>query len=74
MIEDKDFKCIQCGECCRTLVKGRLYLSPKDEDRWVNRPDIKAWVKYNSNMDNEIWFNNETGEYPNSCPWLKENK
>lgn len=60
----KGFKCIGCGDCCRAIRKGMLYISTEDRSRWSNRPDILAWAEH--------WCGHETGEA--GCPWLKGNE
>ena len=71
-----DFKCLQCGNCCRTL-NYRDGCSLGDYRRWqkLGRDDILAWVgkvKKNGHVVAcRIWMEPGTNRYADVCPWLK---
>jgi len=72
-----DFKCLQCGHCCRTL-NYRDGCSLDDYRRWqqLGRDDILAWVgtvrKNGSLVACRIWLEPGTNHYAEICPWLKQ--
>jgi Fe-S-cluster containining protein len=77
----KDFKCEQCGKCCRNIV-GAYCTSLAEEDivlwRKEGRDDILEWVRFiplGPEPDQAIadaWFNPRTGDEVKRCPWLRK--
>ncbi len=71
------FICCQCGQCCRTLDY-ETGCEESDIQRWRNRgrTDILAWVQQRnagpsaSGPAYRIWVDPDTGEIPQTCPWL----
>lgn len=58
--------CNQCGKCCIRYGGGGLSASADEIEWWeTHRPDIASYVK-----DGEIWFDPDTGEALDRCPWL----
>lgn len=58
--------CTQCGKCCINYSDGGLTASQDDLDFWeADRPHIYQYVK-----NNELWFDPETGQQLNLCPFL----
>ena len=72
-----DFRCIQCGRCCRKL-NYRDGCSMDDYQRWqtLGRDDILAWVGTVSRDGRviacRIWMEPGTNRYADVCPWLKQ--
>lgn len=72
-----DFKCLQCGHCCRTL-NYRDGCSLDDYRCWqqLGRDDILEWVgtvfKNGSLVACRIWLEPGTNQYAQICPWLKQ--
>lgn len=72
-----DFKCIQCGHCCRTLNYSDG-CSLEDFRRWrqLGRDDILAWVgtvrRKGRLIACRIWMEPGTNRYAAVCPWLKQ--
>ena len=77
MISDL-FQCKQCGHCCID-VPGAYSNSVEEDDirMWKreNRRDILEWVITREGSPgillHYLWYNPETGEEVDSCPWLK---
>ncbi len=62
--------CNQCGKCCTKYGAAGLSASKDDLNRWeAFHPEIFAYV-----IDNQIWFDPETGEPLSRCPFLEEPK
>jgi len=57
--------CIKCGKCCR--VWSNLSITKEDISRWQNT-DMMKYV-----VDNEVWFDPETKERLQVCPFLIDN-
>ena len=75
----KEFECKQCGKCCRNLLDA--YVTSVDED------DINIWERKGRTDILEriviiplgedlaiydIWFDPDTGEELDQCPWLEK--
>lgn len=59
--------CNQCGKCCINYGGGDLSATKEEIDLWeIFNPEIFAFVK-----DSEIWFDPESGERFNRCPFLE---
>ncbi len=69
----RDFHCIRCGKCCRTLDYHRE-CSPEDVLRWqqAGRDDILEWVHPCKNGAYRIWVRPGTGIFAEVCPWLTD--
>ena len=73
------FSCKQCGSCCTNIPGAFSHtLDKKDVERWAyhERDDILEWV-VSMNYGNdyvvyECWFDPETGEEVDHCPWLSK--
>lgn len=61
-------QCNQCGKCCIKYSNGGLSAST-DEIAWWDsfRPDIHRYV-----VDDKIWFDPETEQRLEYCPWLRK--
>ena len=58
--------CNQCGKCCIKYGGEDLSATKEEIDLWeIFNPDIFKYV-----INNEIWFDPETGERLTSCPFL----
>ena len=72
-----DFKCRQCGRCCRKLDY-RFELTEADYQVWVDqeRTDILervgAFHRNGRVVSYAIWIEPGTRRYAPVCPWLKE--
>jgi len=72
-----DFKCRQCGRCCRSLDYGH---EVRDEDvklwRSLGRDDILRWVETTFQKDKivayRIWIVPGSQERARTCPFLKK--
>lgn len=75
----KEFECKQCGKCCRNLLDA--YVTSVDED------DINIWERKGRTDILEriviiplgedcaiydVWFDPDTGEEFDQCPWLEK--
>ncbi|EHH1183039.1 YkgJ family cysteine cluster protein [Vibrio vulnificus] len=59
--------CNQCGKCCIKYGDGDLAATQEEIDLWeLFNPDIFEYVK-----DGKIWFDPETREQLNRCPFLE---
>lgn len=75
----KNFNCKQCGCCCKE-VPGAYANSVCSEDirLWLKqgREDILRWVVGCDTAFGYylyyLWFDPETGDPADGCPWLKE--
>jgi len=60
--------CNACGKCCVKYSNGQLSASSEDIELWESlRPDIAEYVR-----DGKIWFDPQTGDLIELCPWLKK--
>ena len=60
--------CNSCGKCCIKYSNGQLSALKSEIDYWEDaRPDIHRFVK-----DGQIWFDPQTGQAIELCPWLRE--
>ncbi len=73
-----NFKCQQCGRCCRNL-RDAYAASATNEDiqRWREnyRHDILAWVELSpaqGGYGGHLWVDPESGEEAERCPWLRK--
>jgi len=58
--------CNQCGKCCIKYGGGDLSATKEEIDLWeIFNPDIFKYV-----INNEIWFDPESGSRLTSCPFL----
>lgn len=61
--------CNQCGKCCINYGDGGLSASASEIQGWQDyRPDIYQHVR-----DGEIWFDPDTGQRLQRCPFLRQN-
>ncbi|MGF1719189.1 YkgJ family cysteine cluster protein [Vibrio kyushuensis] len=59
--------CNQCGKCCTKYGGGDLWASQEEIDLWeIFNPEIFEYVN-----NGKIWFNPETGEQFDHCPFLE---
>ncbi|GEA50965.1 hypothetical protein VIN01S_17690 [Vibrio inusitatus NBRC 102082] len=59
--------CNQCGKCCIKYGNGDLAATQEEIDLWeIFNPDIFEYVK-----DGKIWFDPETREQLDRCPFLE---
>ncbi len=59
--------CNQCGKCCIKYGGGDLAVTKQEIELWeLFNPEIFAYVK-----GTEIWFDPESGEKLNRCPFLQ---
>lgn len=75
----KNFKCKQCGNCCRNLSDAyETYATEKDFRLWKEkgRKDILEWVEPvpmgGGYFVYKIWIRPNAGCGVLKCPWLKE--
>ena len=75
----KDFKCIQCGNCCLNLRDAFSTCATEDDIRMWDangRDDILNWVDPIHVGGNQyvydIWISPVTGEDVTRCPWLRK--
>ena len=75
----KDFKCIQCGQCCLNLLDAfQTSVTEDDIKMWESegRDDILEWVDPMHVGGDEyvydIWISPITGEDVTRCPWLRK--
>jgi Fe-S-cluster containining protein len=73
----EDFRCRQCGQCCRFLDY-RKELADEDYKLWeeLGREDILKKVKVirkeGEVVGYRIWIDPVTGQVAETCPWLKK--
>jgi len=73
----EDFKCLQCGRCCRVLDYHKE-LTHKDYLLWqsLGRTDIMERVRLNRRLGEIvsylIWIDPVTHQMAEGCPWLKK--
>ena len=61
-------KCNQCGKCCIKYSKGGLSVSTSEIELWdIFKPNIYKYV-----TDGEIWFDPDSNEQLEECPWLRK--
>ncbi|MDB1126117.1 YkgJ family cysteine cluster protein [Vibrio algarum] len=59
--------CNSCGKCCIKYGDGDISATKDEIDLWeLFNPDIFEYVK-----GNQIWFDPESGERLNKCPFLE---
>lgn len=59
-------ECNQCGKCCIKYSEGGLSVSKDEINLWdIFKPDIYRYVS-----DGKIWFNPDTDNQLDRCPWL----
>jgi Fe-S-cluster containining protein len=74
----KDFKCIQCGNCCMNLYDAFSTCATEDDiAMWQNegREDILEWVspiQLGTHFVYDIWINPVAGDDFQRCPWLRK--
>lgn len=74
-----EFKCKQCGKCCRKYI-GTLKATSEDIERWrrEGREDILKYVDIyefdGKTLGGDLWFNPKTGEEMRKCPFLRKRK
>lgn len=63
--------CKSCGECCDKMGWGSLIASPRDLDRWEKegRDDILDCAYLLPGMGADLWFDPETGDELDYCPF-----
>lgn len=60
--------CNQCGKCCIKYSNGGLSASEEEIKHWdIFNPDIYKYV-----LNGKIWFNPDTAEQIDVCPWLRK--
>lgn len=60
--------CNQCGKCCINYGGSDLSASKSDIELWeIFKPEIYQYVR-----DGKIWFDPETGQALDRCPFLTE--
>lgn len=58
--------CNQCGKCCIKYGGGDLSATQTELEHWeIHHPEIFKYVK-----DNKIWFEPQSGEKMDRCPFL----
>lgn len=72
----EDFKCRQCGRCCRKLdYHDALTAGDVAGLRDMGREDVLRWVGVSAGKDNEpvyrIWVQPGTRQVADPCPFLK---
>ena len=61
-------ECNQCGKCCIKYGNGGLTTSTSQISYWSDhKPEIYKYVK-----NGNIWFEPETGNQIEVCPWLRK--
>jgi len=61
-------ECNQCGKCCIKYGNGGLTTSTSQINYWSeHKPEIYKYVK-----NGNIWFEPETGNQVEVCPWLRK--
>lgn len=59
-------ECNQCGKCCTKYGGGDLDVSSEEIEMWaLFNPEIYQYVQ-----NNKIWFDPNTGDKLNNCPFL----
>jgi len=71
------FICKQCGNCCINLNAFSTCAAEEDINQWksAGRSDILEWVFFMPVGDSlvyDIWFNPNTGDEVQRCPWLRK--
>jgi len=73
----QNFKCRQCGHCCRELEFNDS-LNEADYRKWeeLGRDDILAWVgttrRNGETVSRAIWILPGTRQFATTCPWLEK--
>lgn len=73
----KNFKCIQCGKCCKYFTDAISPSFYKDEyNKFAKcvKYDIISYLSYIGYGINiwDGWFSPRTGEELSKCPWLRK--
>ena len=61
-------ECNQCGKCCIKYSNGGLSASAEEIELWdIFKPNIYKYV-----LNGKIWFDPDTGNPIEICPWLRK--